>query len=310
MARTIEESNGKSVAYDSVFVEPSKLNVFNSDLSFKVIKEIAKQPVCAMDIARNIRQHEQKIYYHLRKFERAGIIKIVRTEKRHSMTAKMYGLVAPVVAAKLHEDGSVVEEGAYHHIDPNLQKFFAPFIENGMLNAKIIIGDTYSHGEYDSYSPEGAYTFDFAVVFGRMLKKLEYPHYKFDTEVTDEDLHQNLILFGNPKTNTVINKLNGKLPLYFDPQKEWGIFSKETKSVYSDPRTGIIIKCSNPFKEGKKILILGGVGRRGTQSAILACTKESDKIIQKLGKDGDICIVLKGFDANSDKIIDSIKVLE
>ncbi len=309
MARTIEESNGKAVAYDSVFVEPSKLNVFNSDLSFKVIREIAKQPVCAMDIARNIRQHEQKIYYHLRKFERAGIIRIVRTEKRHSMTAKLYGLVAPVVAAKLHEDGMEIKSDFAAHYNPEVRRFLHPFIDNGRLDAKIIIGDSYSHGKYDAHSTEGPHIFDFAVMVGGFLSELSFPHYKLDTEISKNELKENLILFGNNKTNAVIEEINHHLPAYFDPARDC-IISKATKKAYENPRTGFVIKCDNPLNKEKKILIFGGVRTRGIQSAIIAVTKHSDKLLKNADHDGNICRIVEGFDEDSDKIIDTVRFLE
>ena len=54
-----------------------------------------------MDLARKLEQHEQKIYYHLRNLEKAGIIKQTRTEQRYGMTAKIFDVISPVVATKM-----------------------------------------------------------------------------------------------------------------------------------------------------------------------------------------------------------------
>ncbi len=308
-ASLIENRGDVKISYESLLVAPKKLSVFNSDLALRIVNELAKAPGCAMDLARSLKEHEQKIYYHLRKLENVGIVKPIGTEKRYGMTAKIYSMTCPVIATKLYEDGQPLEKTS-SVIDPNVMKFFYPFIEDGELNAKIIIGDTYSHGRFDSESTEGPYAFELGVLLGNLMSTLKFPHYKFDTEVSKDDLKENLILIGNPQTNILIDKINNHLPVYFDEKNRFCITSKNTSKVYEDARVGIIAKMQSPFEKTKKILVLGGRGRRGTQSAILACTKHFSKISKKLDDDGEVVTVVKGFDRDGDKVIDDIVILE
>ena len=308
-ASMVENRGDAKIAYDSLIVAPKKLSVFNSDLALRIVNELARNPGCAMDLARSLKEHEQKIYYHLRRLENVGIVKPIGTEKRYGMTAKIFSMTCPVIATKLYEDGRPLKKTATAK-DPNTMKFFYPFIEDGKLNAMIIIGDTYSHGRFDSESTEGPYTFELGILLGNLLSNLKFPHYKFDTEVTKEDLKENLIVIGNIKTNILVDKLNGHLPVYFDEENKFYITSKKTGAFYDDARVGIITKIRSPFEKNKKVLLLGGRGRRGTQAAILACTKHFQKIAKNLNEDGDAVIVVKGFDRDGDKVIDDIVVLE
>jgi DNA-binding transcriptional ArsR family regulator len=303
----IDSNGGNPVAYDSLVVAPDKLGVFNSPLSLRIIKELVAEPGCAMDLSRKLNQHEQKIYYHLRRLESAGVIKQIRTEKRSSMTAKIYGVVSPVVSTKLYEGGKKAAPCA-SKMSKSMGKFFAPFIEEGEMNALVVIGDSYSHGRFDSFAKEAAHSFDLAMLMGKHVTSPKFPHYKLDTEIQKEDLKKNLILIGNPETNTVIDKMNSILHLFFDKKDKWSINSRHTSESYKDPRIGVIAKLRNPVAKDKWILIVGG-RTRGTRAAIIALTGHWDQISG--GNNGDEMVrIVKGFDRTGDSIIDDIKVLE
>lgn len=307
----IEDKGDVKVAYDSILVPPRKMNIFNSDLSLQIINELVKEPGCAMDLARKMGQHEQKIYYHLRKMENVGIIRMTGTEKRYGMSAKIYSVVSPVISTKLFDDGHEIEKKNRHSLleDKNVQEFLSPFIKNGNLNATVVIGDPYSHGRFDKSSHEGPYAFDIAMFFGGLLKEFRYPHYKLDTEVTGADLKGNLILIGNQKSNVIIDKINDKLPIYFDTEKDFKVVSRETKKSYNDPRVGVVMKINNPSNPKKKILVLGGIGSRGSRSVAIAFTENMKKITER-SNNGNVKMIVKGFDRSGDRIIDDIEILE
>lgn len=302
----IEESNSEKKAYSSLLIEPKMLGVLNTDLSVKIIQELAKNPACALDLARSLEQHEQKVYYHLRKLEKAGLVKFVKSEKRFGMIAKIYEVVSPVLSVKLYDDAQPLKK----EIPENLQavKFLSPFIMNGSFNATVVLGDTYSHGKFDMYSTEGVHAFDLAFLFGHYCMKTAFPHYKFDTEVFPEDLKNNLILVGHPQTNTILQKINASLPLFFNENDDWAIENKAGLKI-RDPRAGIIIKMDNPFEEGKKMLILAG-RTRGTQTAILACTKFLNRLMEKVADQENFQVIVQGYDSDGDKVIDEMKFVE
>lgn len=157
----IENTADKQRVYDSLLLEAKHLGIFSNALATNIINELTKQPMCAMDVAKKLKQHEQKVYYHLRKMRNAGIVKLNGTEQRYGTTAKLFELVSPVIATKLYDDGYELRQPD-HSSDPRLAEFFRPFIINGKLNCSIVIGDSYPHGKYDLPSTEGPHVFDFA----------------------------------------------------------------------------------------------------------------------------------------------------
>jgi DNA-binding transcriptional ArsR family regulator len=304
----VEHGEEGKKAYKSLMVAPDKLSVLNSPLALEIFQELARHPCCALDIARNLQQDEQKVYYYLRKLENSGIVKLSKTERRHGMIAKIYEVMAPVISAKLHDDGHELHEKQVLH-NLELLRFMSPFLENGKLNAVVVIGNPYSHGRFDSFSKEAPYAFDFALFLGNLLSEFKFPHYRLDTEVTEPDMQENLILIGNIKSNVIIDKINDQLPIFFETKSEFGAFSSSSGKNYTDPRTGLIINIKNPFNPAKRILIIGGVGSRGSRSAVVALTQHPDKI-KHPGKGQDFFCVVKGFDKNGDGAIDEIDVLE
>lgn len=304
----VERSENGQRIYNSILVDPKNLSIFHNDLSVKIISEIAKDPQCAMDVAKKLNVHEQKVYYYLRKFKEVGIVKMTREESRYGMTAKIFSIVSPVIAAKLYEDGMDIE-GTDPLLDATSLDFFYPFIAHGKLTAKVVFGDPYPHGEYDAVSKDGLYIYDLALLFGKIIKELEFLNYTLDTEVRKEDFNKNLILVGHAKTNVLINKINDSLPIFFNKEKGWAIESKTSKRVYDDPRIGMVVKCGSPFNHKKKILVIGGNGTRGTKASIIALTQHTNKVAGIIN-DEKTGIVVEGVDKDGDMIIDSARILE
>jgi len=306
----VENSENGQKIYDSLVLEPKHLGIFSNGLAVKIINELSRQPICAMDLGKKLKEHEQKIYYHLRKMREAGIVKLNGTELRYGMTAKLFELVSPVIATKLNEREYQLK-GMDPKTDPVVAEFLDPFVKDGKLNARIIIGDPYSHGRFDESSTEGPFVSDIALLLGRFANNLEFPCYKLDTEIKESDLKNNLILIGNSKTNVLIDNINNSLPLYFDETKDYRLVSRLTGNDYTDPRIGIIIKMPSPFNKNKKLLVIGGVGSRGTRAAVLACTLYFSKMfINAENNNGTLVRIIKGYDRSGDKVIDSVEILE
>lgn len=302
--------NGK-FAYDSLLIsDPTKLSALNNKLSLRIIKALAENPCCALDIARKLKVHEQKVYYHLKNLEKAGIVYTISSERRHGMIAKIYSVVSPVVAAKLFEKGTEIKEDFNTQFSSQaLINFFTPFIENGKFNAKIVIGDPYPHGKYDTGGSEGAHITDFLIFLGELLNDFSHPNYKLDTEITQEELKNNLILIGNNRTNTVIDKLGQNLPVYFDSEKI-SIISSKTKNVYKDDGTGVVLKTKNPFNTKKSILLVGSLRSRGIRTSTISILNYVEKIFKNLKNTDEIFIIAQGLDKDGDGIIDEAKILE
>ncbi len=307
----VEEEKESQKVYDTKIINnPKALSVFSNDLCLKVIKEISKGPVCAMDIARRLKQHEQKIYYHIRKLEKLGLIKLESLEERVGATAKIYSLSSPTFSFKISDD----------YFTRNLKlkpleiKFLRPFIEDSKLNTLIVVGSPDPHGKYKAPASDGYCVINLSAYLGQFVSNIKLPIYKLDTQLNDDDLKKNLIIVGGPKTNILSERINTKLPIYFSYSEElldWIIISTLSKKTYKEKEIGVIQRLPNPFAENKEILFLSGKGFRGTLSSVIAFTNHLKEFAKGNEYDNNVFAkVVRGVDEDSDGIIDEVEFLE
>ncbi|MEK6909718.1 MAG: winged helix-turn-helix domain-containing protein [Candidatus Aenigmatarchaeota archaeon] len=314
MQATLIENNGTGrMAYDSLILDnPKAFSALNSKIAFKIVKALADSPASAIDVSRKLKIHEQKVYYHVRRLERAGIIYTISNEKRHGMIAKIFSVVSPVIAAKLYDKGVEVKDNIHLNVSQDITKFLDPFIKDGLLNAKIVIGAPVPHGPYGATARHDITLFDLGIFFGKILSENNGFNYCLDTHFSDSDLKKfNLILIGNSKTNSVTHKINTHLPIYFDETKDFQITSKLTGHVYNYDYDAVISKTTNPFNEEKSLLVIAGKRSSGLISAVTAIKNHVSEILQGNSKNkGIIAKVVSGIDRDSDGYIDSVKFLE
>src|SRR3989338_3464468 len=308
MEYIIQETKDGDVAYKTVSLDnPSSLSSLSSELAMRVIKQLSNGPSCALDVARMLKIHEQKVYYHMRNLEKAGIIKLIGTQERAGGTAKMYDLVAPVISVKLHE-GEQIQVGHNKGKAKELD-FLNPFVKNGKANFKIIVGLPYPHGNHDATARDNTYAVDLAFFLGNMVSEFNLPVYIIDTEVKEEDLKGNLIVIGGSKVNTITEKLNENLPVYFDANREWSIVSRKTNKAFKYDYDCLIVRMKNPFNPEAEVIVIAGKRSAGTISGVIAFTQHLNDLI-KNSENGHFARVVSGVDRNGDGVIDSIKFLE
>jgi DNA-binding transcriptional ArsR family regulator len=301
----VEDNGENKVVYKSLLVDdPTSLSVLANKTALNLIKELSKKPLCAMDLARRLGLHEQKVYYNLRRLQKAGIIKLLRTEERTGGTAKIYSLVEPVISVKLADNAflSIDTKVALRKLD-----LLRPFVENGKLNAKIVFGDPYPHGKFDAGGLDGCYISDLNLFLGSFTKDVNFPAFSLDIQMRERDLKDNLIIVGSPKGNTITYKLNSFLPIYFDENTGWTMVSRITGRRYDDDFGGVVEIIENPFKKDKKIMVLAGKRTRGTMAAVLAFTKHFDEVMSGNIKDRRVIArVVHGTDSNGDGYVDDV----
>ena len=304
MGYFVKEKGSKREVFRAKEMEVKKMNVFGSELSVKIINELARKPACAMDLARALNEHEQKIYYHLRRLEKAGIISLERTEVRAGALTKIYKIDSPYIALKLFDDKPIE-----YFIRPKELEILHPFIENGKMNSIIIVSSPDPHGRFGAASSDGYAAIDLALFLGSFLKEPEI-NYRLDTQVDEDDLKKNLILLGGPKANIVVDRLNKFLPIYFDEKNEWQIVSTLSKNVYRDDDIGLIIKMRNPFNPKNYVLMFCGRRFKGTRAATLALIKHANELEKNNRFREGIARLVKGVDRDSDGIIDDCIFIE
>lgn len=313
-ATLIEINENGKMAYDClIFSNPKSLSVLNSKLALKIVKVLADSPCCAIDVAKKLKQHEQKIYYHIRRLEKAGIVYTISNERRRGMIAKIYSVVSPVVATKLFEKGVEVKD-RITTIRSEVTEFFSPFVKDGVLNAKIILGSTKIHGKYEARAVDSPFLTDFLLFLGSLITNLDVSSviYRFDIDVTEEELkNNNLILIGNPKINSITDRINSSLPIYFDVNTDFRIISKLTGNKYSYDADAVVIKTKNPFNPSKELLLLAGKRSEGLRSAVIAVMNHTNEILSGNIKNKNlIAKVVSGVDKDSDGLIDGVKFYE
>ncbi len=298
----------KTLTPIKVFNDPKVFKILSNDLAWKIFKELST-PQCPIDIAKKLGIHEQKIYYYIRKFKTSGLIQEVGEEGRHGTIAKFYQIKNHAFCLKLE---SAPEEEIQIH-SPLFNKNLEPFVLEGKLNSRIIVGSPDPHGPWKAQASDGSCAIDFALFLGSFTAGIFQPNYKLDTEIREKDLKGNLILIGGPTVNMVTKKVNKKLPIFFDLKNSRDIISKISGKKYEDESCGLIALIDNPWIKTKKnkILILAGKRVHGTRAAIIAFIKDLDKIMEGNKFNRKIkARVVKGYDTSGDGIIDDFEILE
>lgn len=304
----IDKRQGELVSLCAKELNRTQLKALTSKLAGTILKELAQSPTYPKDLARRLKLHEQKIYYHIRRLEKAGIIEILRTKTIGGTAASIYGLTEPAFVIKYTDF-----EKTQRIVDSERlpKQFLDPFIDNGKLNAKIIVGSPDPHGPEKARSRDGYYGIDLALFLGTYLNNATKLNVKLDTEVRQEDLQENLILIGGPVVNTITDRINPKLPIRFEQEQNWGIFSTISGKIYHSDETGVIEKVRSPFNPKKSILVVAGKRYSGTRSVMIAFLQRFAQILEGNKFNDKIpAKVVEGIDLDSDGVVDDVEFLE
>ena len=289
-------------------IKPEDAKSLSSDLAVRILKLLAAKPLYPIEIAKELKVHEQKVYYHIRNLEKAGIIKVVRQEGRQGAVAKYYAMEKPAVAVRFKE----MEEAHKLFNVKSGSAFLEPFIKDGQLNALIIVGSPDPHGPEKARSKDGYYGMDLALFLGTFLSYVPKFYVKLDTDAREEDLkNNNLILIGGPVVNRVTWQVNPKLPVRFDKDQHWAIHSTISDNNYPTDESGLIVKAKSPFNPDKSVLVVAGKRYFGTRAAIIAFLKHFDELSAGNVHDRSVkAKVVEGVDMDSDGLIDEAEFRE
>ena len=303
----IKRSKGKINSLPVREIDPEYLKSISSKLAHIILKIISENPCYPKEIAKKLKIHEQKVYYHIRNLEKSKIIEIVKKETVQGAVANYYSLTAPSFFVKFKE--FTTSQKIFDTEKSN--KFLDPFIDQGKLNAKIIVGSPDPHGPEKARSRDGYYGIDLALFLGTFLHYSPQMSVKLDTETKSEDLQENLIIFGGPVINIVEEKINHKLPIRFDKKNNWDIVSNISNKTYHTDETGIVVKIKNPFNNRKYILLIAGKRYAGTKAVIISFLKYFDEICKGNNHNNKVSAkVVEGIDIDSDGIVDDVSILE
>ncbi|MFH1316907.1 MAG: S-layer protein [Candidatus Woesearchaeota archaeon] len=302
----VKYKDGKTFSLPSKQLKPHNLKGISTDLAQQILYQISKRPSYPKEIAKNLRQDEQKIYYHIHNLEKNGIINVISKKVEKGGKAKVYDLAEPSFFLSFKE---FEETQKLFQVKENYKRFLEPFIEDGILKALIIVGSPDPHGPEKARSRDGYYGIDLALFFGTFLNYVPNISVKLDTETRAEDLkNNNIILIGGPVVNSITAKINSKLSIRFEQNNIKSTISNKT---YTSEETGLIVKLRSPFNPEKSILVIAGKRFSGTRATIISFIKHFDDICMGNRHNSKVYAkVVEGTDLDSDGIVDDVEILE
>jgi DNA-binding transcriptional ArsR family regulator len=287
---------------DRMQLLPAKELQLCKGIELRILNLLSKKPSYPKDVAKKLNLHEQKVYYHFRQLEKKGFVKLAGREEKGATYAKIYALEKPAFFMRFTEYEAVERI-------PKGNAFLEPFIVNGMLNAKIVIGSSDPHGPERARSRDAGYAIDLGLFLGTFLTRMDNMRVHQDIDLHEHDMKDNLIVIGGPVTNRVSRMLNAKMPINFDRKKN--VYSGISQRTYYLDETGIIVKMQNPFDEAKSVLIFAGKRFMGTRAAIIAAIRHLNELERGNAKDSGIFAkVVEGMDEDGDGVIDSVQFME
>jgi DNA-binding transcriptional ArsR family regulator len=313
-----EEKNTQKVKEIMMVKDPQKLKLMLGNLSWKILLMLSEKEMYPLEIAKKMGIHEQKVYYHIRKMERAGAVAVVREEEKKGAIAKYYKPVSPAFGIELPQEYKPIQRLSIMNVDEQIRKFFKEFVsKNGTFEGKIVVGSPTPHGPFKTSARDGHYASYLTFFLGQFTKMPEEFAIKLDVDVkAEKEEKNNLILVGGPGTNVLTQEVNKNLPIRFNMQPSeqgfllGGMISKRTGSTYTADTAGLIAKIVNPWDKGKCIIILAGNKAVGTKACVLALTNFSKKTLKNYRDEDTFATVIQGYDLDSDGKVDSIEILE
>src|SRR3989441_6762598 len=77
-----ETSQGASGREVELLDRPERVAPLSSPLAWRILQELAKTPDYPNALAGRLKVHEQKVYYHVRRLEAAGLLHVLRKEPK------------------------------------------------------------------------------------------------------------------------------------------------------------------------------------------------------------------------------------
>lgn len=305
--KLIIEKEGKKQYLDTLAIEDiSKIKSLNNKIRQKILRYLAKKPMYPSKLAEILEINEQTAYYHFKVLEKSGLIYVAEKHQIRGTIAKKY-------AIRNNSFSVILNDKPFKEYDPEIgfQKeipvLLLDFIKDNMLDSKIVVGSPEPHGPHKSRAKDGHYAIDLGIFLGNSTSLSQDFSVLLDVGI-DLKNEKNAIIVGGPVTNLTCYKINNYLPCKFSDKRPWGIITP--KNTYTDDSIGMIAKIKNPFNDEGHILVIAGIKSIGTKSAVIAFTRNIERIIANNKIDSEFYCIVQGYDLDADGKIDSIEVLE
>jgi DNA-binding transcriptional ArsR family regulator len=298
--------------------DPQRLKLIFNKLSWRILQMLSEKEMFPLEIAKALQIHEQKVYYHTRKLEKAGAIAVVREEVRKGATAKYFKATSSAFGIDLPQGYRPIRKLSLLSMEDKVNTLFREFIrEDGTFEGKIVVGSPIPHGPFKTSARDGHYASHLAFFLGQFVRMPDEFAIKLDVDVkAEKEEKNNLILVGGPGTNLLTQEVNEYLPIRFDMRSSaegflfGGLVSKITSAVYTADNVGLVAKIINPWDNCKRVIVLAGNKAVGTKACVLALTNFWSRTLKNYKGNETFAKVIQGFDLDGDGKVDSIEVLE
>ncbi|MDY6761415.1 MAG: helix-turn-helix domain-containing protein [Candidatus Nanohaloarchaea archaeon] len=313
MARLVTEKDGETY-YKEVRIEesPEQLKGLLNETRWDILRLLAERPRYPAEVAEELGMHEQKVYYHVRELEDAGMISVAEKEERGGAVAKYYTVEDYAYALELPYGDERLADFSMAEEPEHLRRFLHPFVANGTVNADIVVGSPDPHGPHQVRSRDAYLASDISLFLGQ-YGSFDRMRTKEDVAVKNSDAFDgNMVLVGGPLTNMVTGRINPHLPVKFETENFpfRKLVSETTGDTYDDDAHGFISRVPNPDDPGSHVLVIAGVRLKGTRAAVMALTEHHDEVLADYEGEDKWGVVVQGKDMDGDGEIDDIDVLE
>ncbi len=307
----VEETEKGILAREAEAIDrPARIGALSSPLAWRILQELARVPDYPNALAARLKVHEQKVYYHVRRLEAAGFLKVVREEPKRGASARVLAPTADAFAVLLKSAAAPVPFPALPRAGV-VSRFFEEFSVDGRFDGAIVVGSPYPHGPFLTTARDSPYAVQLGFFLGRLFAAPKGLVTRLDTEVKAMGAgRENMILVGGPVANIITMDLNPHLAVSFDWKEAWRVESARTHRSYVDEDVGLVAKVRSPWNPERRIVVLSGLHYQGTLSSILGLTGFAEEVLEGYDPERDFYRVVSGQDRDGDGRIDTVTVLE
>ena len=295
--------DGKTV--ESEDLDEDKIKALSDETRRKILELLAGDEKYPREVARELDLEKQKTYYHFQKLKDAGLIEKTGEKNVSGGSANFYTASSPAYSFDTGLEGEKIFRPG---IDSNAKNFLRPFVKNGEVRGRIVVGSPEQHGPDRVQARDGHLAGEIGLEVGKYGDS-EGRRVYLDTEIVRDSLFEDsMILIGGVLTNTITRRFNEDFPVSFEgddfPYRE----IKTPDSSYSEDSIGVIAKTENPENEDESVFLVAGVRGSGTEAAVLAF-KNLESLVDNYGE-GEFYAVVQGLDLDGDGEIDDYEVIE
>jgi DNA-binding transcriptional ArsR family regulator len=289
--------------------DPSAFFPAATGVGHRILHFLAKGPSYPSLISRELRVHHQTAYYHMRKLEKAGLVKRVGSRVIKGGRAELYALASDGYAVEFNVPGEKFSAPPSVGRSAVLGRFMQEFVSSGTFNGWIVVGSPEPHGPNRTQGRDAHYAIQLGFALGQFVNLPKPFPVKLDVDLKSERLEgSNLVLVGGPRTNIISAELNPHLPVRFSEESFWGSIVDERGRRYLSDLDAIVAKVRNPWDPSKVCIIVAGLTGAGTKAAVIGLTSLADELLRDYSG-GAYAVVLKGVDMDGDGKVDGAELL-